>query len=233
MVLEVKEINFESEVLNSNIPVLVDFWAPWCGPCRMLWPVIENIANSYQGKAKIVKINVDDNPNLAIKYDVQSIPTVLIFNKWNLVDSMIWVRPITEYQSILDKLSWAQPTWDSTWTPAAATPVQNVFDVKGINEFQEKVKNTQWLVIVDFWAPWCGPCKVLKPSLEKIAWDNNSNVTLLKVNVDEPENQMLAHEYWVSWIPQVNFFRSWVQVEQFVGALPYEQVKTIVQDLIK
>ncbi len=77
MAMEVTEATFQQEVAQSPIPVLVDFWAPWCGPCRMLAPVMEQLADEQEGKAKVVKVNVDDNPELAKQFQVYSIPTVM------------------------------------------------------------------------------------------------------------------------------------------------------------
>jgi thioredoxin 1 len=79
MVLEVNDQNFENEVIKSETPVVVDFWAPWCGPCRMLAPVTEKLADTYTGKVKFCKINVDENPDTAMKYRIMSIPTLLFF----------------------------------------------------------------------------------------------------------------------------------------------------------
>ena len=87
------EKNFEEEVLNSSIPVLVDFWATWCGPCRMLAPVIEEIANEYEGVAKVCKLNVDEAPKLAAKYGVMSIPTVIVFKNGEVADKSVGFVP--------------------------------------------------------------------------------------------------------------------------------------------
>lgn len=80
-VVEITDSTFESEVLNAGTPVLVDFWAPWCGPCKSIAPVIEEIANEFRGKLKVCKINVDDNKEFALKYNVRGIPNLILFNK--------------------------------------------------------------------------------------------------------------------------------------------------------
>ncbi len=89
MATEVSDSNFESEVLNSDIPVLVDFWAPWCGPCRALAPTIDELATEYSGKVKIVKLNTDENPESAVKFRINSIPNLIIFKEGKPVDQLI------------------------------------------------------------------------------------------------------------------------------------------------
>lgn len=81
--------NFESEVLNSDVPVLVDFFAEWCGPCKMMGPVVDKIAQEYKGKAKVGKIDIDKNPGLAGKYNVMSVPTFMVFKQGKIVDTVI------------------------------------------------------------------------------------------------------------------------------------------------
>ncbi len=91
--IKITSENFESEVVTSAVPVLVDFWAEWCGPCRMVLPVVEEIAVELAGKAKVGKVNVDDSPDLASRFDVASIPTLLIFKNGVVVDQMVGALP--------------------------------------------------------------------------------------------------------------------------------------------
>lgn len=101
--LEVTDKTFQSEVLDYDGVVMVDFWAPWCGPCRMVAPIVEELASEYEGKAKIAKLNVDENPNTAGKYGVMSIPTLLFFQNGKVVDQIIGAQPKQAIASKLDK----------------------------------------------------------------------------------------------------------------------------------
>ncbi|NLC42650.1 MAG: thioredoxin [Clostridiales bacterium] len=93
--------NFEEEVENSNLPVLVDFWAAWCGPCKMIAPIIDQLADEFDGKAKIAKVNVDENRDLSIRFQVQSIPTLLLFKDGEVVNQMVGARPKAELVKLL------------------------------------------------------------------------------------------------------------------------------------
>ncbi|NLV91996.1 MAG: thioredoxin [Firmicutes bacterium] len=99
--LELTDSNFQSEVLEQDGVVLVDFWAPWCGPCRMIAPIVEEIAKEYAGKAVVGKLNVDENPNTAGKYSVMSIPTLMFFKNGEVVDQIVGAQP---KQNITEKL---------------------------------------------------------------------------------------------------------------------------------
>ena len=96
--------NFQDEVLNSELPVLVDFWAPWCGPCQMMGPVIDKLATEYEGKIKIGKLNVDENPEISSQYDIQGIPAFKIFQGGKVVSEFVGGRSEDDFKTELDKL---------------------------------------------------------------------------------------------------------------------------------
>lgn len=102
-VTEVKEADFKEVVLDSDVPVLVDFWAPWCGPCRMVAPVVEEIAQQYEGKVKVVKLNTDENPQIASQYGIRSIPTLMIFKDGEKQETVVGAVPKTTLSNALEK----------------------------------------------------------------------------------------------------------------------------------
>ncbi len=91
--IAVQAHDFEEVVLKSNIPVIVDFWAPWCAPCRIIAPVLEQIAQEYAGKVKVVKLNTDENPEIAARYNIRGIPTLLIFKDGKVIDQLVGAVP--------------------------------------------------------------------------------------------------------------------------------------------
>jgi thioredoxin 1 len=101
-VLEFNDDNFDSEVLNSDSPVLVDFWAAWCNPCQMLTPVINELASEYEGKLRVGKVDVDNAQKTAAQFGVQNIPTVILFDQGKPVETFVGVRRKTEYQAALN-----------------------------------------------------------------------------------------------------------------------------------
>ena len=99
--LKITRENFENEVMKSNIPVLIDFWAPWCGPCRMMGPIIEQLAVEYEGKAKVGKVNVDEEGELSQAFGVMSIPTIVLVKDGKVVKQAVGARPKAEVEAML------------------------------------------------------------------------------------------------------------------------------------
>ena len=101
--VEVTDNDWDTQVLKSDVPVMVDFWAPWCGPCRMVSPLVDELADEYDGKARFFKLNTDDNMRTASQYGIRSIPTLLVFKSGEIVDQVIGFRPKSELKKSLDK----------------------------------------------------------------------------------------------------------------------------------
>jgi len=99
--IQATDATFEQEVIKSSLPVLVDFWAPWCGPCLMVAPAIEQIAETYRGQLKVVKVNVDENPEVSIRYQIMSIPTLILFKDGHPVDSVVGALPRKQLENFL------------------------------------------------------------------------------------------------------------------------------------
>jgi thioredoxin 1 len=102
-VAQVSDSTFEGDILKSEVPVLVDFWAPWCGPCRSVAPIVDDLANVYAGKIKVAKINVDESTEVAMRYQITSIPTFIVFKNGEVADRALGALPRSEFVKLIDR----------------------------------------------------------------------------------------------------------------------------------
>jgi len=102
-VAQVSDASFEGDILKSSVPVLVDFWAPWCGPCRSVAPIVDDLATQYAGKLKVAKVNVDESSDVAMRYQVTSIPTFILFKNGQVADRALGALPKSEFVKLIDR----------------------------------------------------------------------------------------------------------------------------------
>jgi thioredoxin 1 len=103
--LTITDDSFDDEVMNSDKPVLVDFWAEWCGPCKALAPVIDDLATEYKGRIKVAKVDTDANRDISVRFSISAIPTVILFNKGEIVEKLVGLRSKKDFQTILNKFA--------------------------------------------------------------------------------------------------------------------------------
>ncbi len=215
----VTDQTFRQEVLESPIPVLVDFWAPWCGPCRMIAPILDELAPKYQGKLKIAKLNVDENPRTPSEYFIQAIPTLIIFKDGQPVDKIVGALPKPALEKRVEAAL-------SAPLGAQAKPI-----VVTDQTFRKEVLESDIPVLVDFWAPWCGPCRMIAPILDELAAQYHGKLKVAKMNVDE--NSLIPTSYFVQAIPTLMVFKGGQVVDKIVGALPKPALEKRLEPFLK
>ena len=213
MAFEFTDSNFKDTALTAGNISLVDFWAEWCGPCKMLTPVIEQLATEFDGKVKVGKLNVDNNPQTAAQYGVRSIPTILILKDGEIVDKQVGV---TSKANLAAKLEAVLATVTSATTEAAPeeAPPSGPFEFTDAN-FSASALAGDNVSVIDFWAEWCGPCKALTPIIEELSTDFNGKATIGKLNVDN--NPETAMKYGVRSIPTIIILKNGEIVDKHVG----------------
>lgn len=218
----VTDQTFQKEVLESKIPTLVDFWAPWCGPCRMIAPILDELAPKYQGKLKIAKLNVDENPITPGQYFIQAIPTLIFFRDGEPIDKIVGALPKPAMEKRIEAVLSAPATSPGPQAKPIVVTDQN---------FRKEVLDSDIPVLVDFWAPWCGPCKMIAPILDELATQYNGKLKVAKMNVDE--NSLIPTSYFIQAIPTLMVFKGGQVVDKIVGALPKPALEKRLEPFLK
>ena len=203
MAFEFTDANFKETAIDGGKVSVVDFWAPWCGPCRMIAPIIEELSSEYNGKVTIGKLNVDENPEVASKYGVRSIPTILVLKGGEILDKQVGV---TSKKVLAGKIDAALAQGEDKKT--------GVFEFTDAN-FKETAIDGGKVSVVDFWAPWCGPCRMIAPIIEELSGEYDGKATIGKLNVDD--NPEVAMKYGVRSIPTILVLKNGEIVDKQVG----------------
>lgn len=228
-------------VLNAGLPVLLVFWRDDCAPCRQLDPALDRLAATYAGKALIAKVNVKDNPALVHRYAIAQLPGLVFVKDGRPAGQGSGAAPETSLRAWLDYLiaGGARPaspvgpsiSLEGAPSPATAsaarqsgpaqTPPAEVVDhpiTLSDATFDQIVGRSDKPVLVDFWAPWCGPCRMIAPTVEQLAREFAGRAVVAKLNVDD--NPRTAERFDVRGIPTLMIFKGGRMVERLVGAQP-------------
>ena len=232
-------------VINAGVPVALVFWRRDCAPCDQFAPTLDRLARNYAGKTLIVKVNVDDEAGLAKRYGVTQLPTIVFIKDGETQVLSVGAAPERDVAAWIDYLvngssaKPATPTGASVpLAGAAARPQQpprppqpsQPPSASGAEPviltdatFDKAINGSKVPVLVDFWAPWCGPCKMIAPAVADLAKEFAGRALVAKVNVDD--NPAVAGRYGIMSIPSLLIFKDGQVVDQIVGAQPAQALR--------
>ncbi len=234
-------------VLRAGMPTLLVFWRPDCQPCTELNPTLDHLARTYAGEILIAKINVDDNPALAQRYNITQLPSLCLAKGEQIVAKAAGVVSADSLRSWLDAAlrgdrlpTVTGPTVPLHRTPRpqapqASYPAQQPHTANGTAQpvvltdatFDQVVGTSDVPVLVDFWAPWCGPCRMIAPAVEQLAREFTGRAVVAKLNIDE--QQRVVQRYGIMSIPTLYIFKGGQIVERVVGAQPAPVLRQVLQ----
>ena len=210
MTVEITEETFDDFIENNEF-VLVDCWAPWCGPCRRMGPIIDELSTELEGKVAVGKLNTDEAPGISARFGITAIPTLLLFKNKVAIEPLVGLRPkqdILAYMAASGMVASAKKEESAEEHFAAMVTDSN---------FDEFVKSKGY-ALVDCWAPWCKPCVRMGPIIEGLAKISQDDIAVGKLNVDE--NPMTSMRFNIQSIPTVLIYKNGKQVDVIVGLNP-------------
>ena len=209
MTIEITETTFD-DFIDNNEFVLIDCWAPWCGPCRRMGPIIDELSAELEGKVAIGKLNTDEAPGISARFGITAIPTLLFFKNKVMIEPLVGLRPkqdILAYMAASGMVKLEKKDENEEEHFAAMVTDSN---------FDEFVKSKDY-ALVDCWAPWCKPCVRMGPIIEGLA-KMSEDIAVGKLNVDE--NPVTSLRFNIQSIPTVLIYKNGKQVDVIVGLNP-------------
>ena len=221
MVTELNESTFDA-FIDDNKYVLIDCWAPWCGPCRRMGPIIEELSKDLEGKVAVAKLNTDESPGISARFEINAIPTLLIFKDKVMLEPLVGLRPKEDIISVLADRGMIEGGKKKEEEAHFAAKVTD-------NDFNEFIKSKDY-ALVDCWAPWCKPCLRMGPVIEELAKISQDDITVGKLNVDE--NPGVSLSFNIQSIPALLIFKGGKQVGTIVGYSPERTAEALREAIL-
>lgn len=221
MVTELNESTFDA-FIDDNKYILIDCWAPWCGPCRRMGPIIEELSKDLEGKVAVAKLNTDESPGISARFEINAIPTLLIFKDKVMLEPLVGLRPKEDIISVLADRGMIEGGKKKEEEAHFAAKVTD-------NDFNEFIKSKDY-ALVDCWAPWCKPCLRMGPVIEELAKISQDDIAVGKLNVDE--NPGVSLSFNIQSIPALLIFKGGKQVGTIVGYSPERTAEALREAIL-
>ena len=221
MVTELNESTFDA-FIDDNKYVLIDCWAPWCGPCRRMGPIIEELSKDLEGKVAVAKLNTDESPGISARFEINAIPTLLIFKDKVMLEPLVGLRPKEDIISVLADRGMIEGGKKKEEEAHFAAKVTD-------NDFNEFIKSKDY-ALVDCWAPWCKPCLRMGPVIEELAKISQDDIAVGKLNVDE--NPGVSLSFNIQSIPALLIFKGGKQVGTIVRYSPERTAEALREAIL-